>query len=128
MNYWMFVCNPKYYKLDERLADPTDLTLTWLVESRFHEEICPGDTAFIWETTFAVDVAFVLFFALKAWPKKWRGWLQNYAFHAKNIHVSNGVYVVRSKFPGASTCHMKNCERSKVYKVCPPFPGFKGDE
>jgi hypothetical protein len=48
MAFWIFKCNPKHYRLSERLADPNP-TISWRV-TKHHNEIMSGDTAFIWET------------------------------------------------------------------------------
>lgn len=42
----MFRCNPEKYRLDDRLKDSNRLT-TWRVNKHCNE-ICTGDTAFIW--------------------------------------------------------------------------------
>jgi hypothetical protein len=48
MSYWIFKCDPKRYRLSDRVADPMNET-TWLV-TRYKNEITPGDTAFLMET------------------------------------------------------------------------------
>lgn len=48
MSYWIFKCDPKRYRLADRVADPMEET-TWLV-TRYKNEIAPGDTAFLMET------------------------------------------------------------------------------
>lgn len=48
MSYWIFKCNPAYYRLADRLNDPTT-DITWLV-SRYKSDIAPGDIAFLMET------------------------------------------------------------------------------
>jgi len=46
MNYWLFQCNPKLYRIEDRLNDPNP-KITWKV-SRYQNEIKCGDIAFIW--------------------------------------------------------------------------------
>lgn len=46
VKYWIFKCNPEYYRLDERLNDP-EPNSTWRV-TRYKDEIKEGDIAFIW--------------------------------------------------------------------------------
>ncbi|QDT15067.1 EVE domain-containing protein [Alienimonas californiensis] len=48
MAYWIFKCNPKWYRLEERLRDPRE-TITWKV-SRTPEAVAPGDVVFLWQT------------------------------------------------------------------------------
>ena len=48
MKYWSFQCNPKLYRIDDRLNDPNPM-ITWKV-TRYKDEIKDGDTAFIWKT------------------------------------------------------------------------------
>ena len=48
MAFWIFKCNPEKYRLSERLADATP-AISWRV-TKYHDEIGPGDTVFIWET------------------------------------------------------------------------------
>jgi hypothetical protein len=49
MSYWIFKCDPKKYRLGERLAELPNPATTWLV-TRYKKEIAPGDTAFLMET------------------------------------------------------------------------------
>jgi hypothetical protein len=49
MAYWIFKYNPAFYRLDDRLADPNP-DITWTV-SRYRDEIAPGDTIFVWQTS-----------------------------------------------------------------------------
>lgn len=46
MNYWIFKCNPKKYRLDARLSNP-EPRISWQV-TRYKKDIMPGDKAFIW--------------------------------------------------------------------------------
>ncbi len=46
VNYWIFKCNPEYYRLDDRLDDP-EPNSTWRV-TRYKDEIKEGNIAFIW--------------------------------------------------------------------------------
>lgn len=48
MNYWIFKCNPKYYRLDDRLNDSEEKT-TWRIKQH-KGKVKQGDIAFIWET------------------------------------------------------------------------------
>lgn len=48
MNYWLFKCNPKRFRIQDRLRDSESIT-TWLV-TRYKRDIEPGDIAFIWAT------------------------------------------------------------------------------
>jgi hypothetical protein len=48
MSFWIFKCDPKKYRLAERLLNATT-DATWLV-TRYKKEIAPGDTAFLMET------------------------------------------------------------------------------
>ncbi len=48
MKYWIFKCNPDYYRLTERLSDPRN-EVTWLV-TRYKKEIGEGDIVFLMET------------------------------------------------------------------------------
>ena len=48
MKYWILKCNPDYYRLDERLADP-EPRITWSI-SRYRDDVHAYDMAFIWET------------------------------------------------------------------------------
>jgi hypothetical protein len=48
MRFWIFKCNPDFYRLNDRLADQ-EPRITWLV-SGYKVEISAGDIAFIWET------------------------------------------------------------------------------
>lgn len=48
MSYWIFKCDPKRYRLNERMADPNS-TITWLV-TRYKKAISVGDTVFLMET------------------------------------------------------------------------------
>ena len=48
MNYWIFKCNPKEYRLDARLAD-SHPTISWRI-TRYRDEIDAGDIAFNWQT------------------------------------------------------------------------------
>ena len=48
MRYWIFKCNPKKYRINDRLCDP-ERRITWQV-TRYKSEIGPGDIAFIWRT------------------------------------------------------------------------------
>ena len=48
MKYWLFCCDPKRYRLDERLRDP-DPRMTWRV-TRYHDDIAAGDLVFVWLT------------------------------------------------------------------------------
>jgi len=48
MAYWIFKCNPTFYRLEDRLVDPCP-KITWLA-SRYRDEIGPGDTVFVWIT------------------------------------------------------------------------------
>jgi len=48
MNYWIFKCNPKKYRLEDRLND-SERIITWRV-TRYKSEIGPNDIAFIWKT------------------------------------------------------------------------------
>jgi len=48
VEFWIFKCNPDYYRLADRMQDPrTDIT--WLVQQH-RSEIAAGHTAFIWRT------------------------------------------------------------------------------
>jgi len=44
MNYWIFKCNPDWYKLSERLADKNPKT-SWRV-TKYENDIAPGDIVF----------------------------------------------------------------------------------
>jgi hypothetical protein len=48
MNYWIFECDPKKYRLEDRLEDP-DPQLHLGTQHR--EEVCAGDVAFIWKNS-----------------------------------------------------------------------------
>lgn len=48
MNYWIFKCNPDFYRLDARLTDPEPRT-TWII-NRYRERVQADDIAFIWQT------------------------------------------------------------------------------
>ena len=48
MGFWIFKCDPRRYRLSDRVADPNP-TITWLV-TRYKKEIVPGDTIFLMET------------------------------------------------------------------------------
>src|SRR5438128_1247081 len=48
MAYWIFKCDPKLYRLSDRLSDSNN-TITWLV-TRYKKDISPGDTVFLMET------------------------------------------------------------------------------
>jgi hypothetical protein len=48
MRYWIFKCNPKSYRIDDRLRNP-DPEIDWRV-TRYWDEAMPGDTAFVWRT------------------------------------------------------------------------------
>jgi hypothetical protein len=48
MAFWIFKCDPKRYRLADRVTDPMTET-TWLV-TRYKREIAPGDTVFLMET------------------------------------------------------------------------------
>ena len=48
MTDWLFQCNPNYYRLRDRLADPNP-ALTWRVQ-RYAKEIAEGDTVFVWSS------------------------------------------------------------------------------
>ncbi len=49
MSYWIFKCDPKKYRLGDRLDELEDEKTTWLV-TRYKNDIAPGDTAFLMET------------------------------------------------------------------------------
>ena len=48
MSFWIFKCDPKRYRLNDRMADPNP-ALSWLV-TRYKKVIVPGDTALLMET------------------------------------------------------------------------------
>jgi hypothetical protein len=48
MASWIFKCDPKLYRLSDRLSDPND-SISWLV-TRYKKDIMPGDTVFLMET------------------------------------------------------------------------------
>ena len=48
MNYWVFKCDRKKYRLDDSLNDPAQ-PITWRVTD-YRDEIKPGDVAFISQT------------------------------------------------------------------------------
>src|SRR5205814_10709826 len=48
MRYWIFKCNPKKYRIDDRLKDP-EKRITWKV-TRYKDQIQKGDVAFIWRS------------------------------------------------------------------------------
>lgn len=48
MSYWIFKCDPKRYRLSDRMSDSL-AEASWLV-TRYKNEIAPGDTAFLMET------------------------------------------------------------------------------
>src|SRR5262245_54481687 len=45
MAFWIFKCDPKRYRLSDRLMDPNP-EITWMV-TRYKKEIAPGDTVFL---------------------------------------------------------------------------------
>jgi len=47
MAFWIFKCDPKRYRLSERIADPNP-GISWLV-TRYKNLIAPGDTVFLME-------------------------------------------------------------------------------
>ena len=47
MAYWIFKCDPKRYRLSDRLSDPSP-QISWLV-TRYRREIAPGDIVFLLE-------------------------------------------------------------------------------
>jgi hypothetical protein len=47
MAFWIFKCDPKRYRLSDRLMDPNP-QITWMV-TRYKKEIDPGDTVFLLE-------------------------------------------------------------------------------
>ena len=49
MNYWIFKCNRKFYRLDARLNAPEQNT-TWRVK-QYKKDVHLGDIAFIWQTS-----------------------------------------------------------------------------
>jgi len=49
MNYWIFQCNTKQYRLDERLADSNNDAIAWLVKQH-KKEVHKGDIAFLWRS------------------------------------------------------------------------------
>jgi predicted RNA-binding protein with PUA-like domain len=49
MSYWIFKCDPKKYRLSDRLQQQTEPTITWLV-TRYKKEIAAGDTVFLMES------------------------------------------------------------------------------
>ncbi len=48
MATWIFKCDPKLYRLSDRLADPNN-PISWLV-TKYKNDIQPGDTVFLMET------------------------------------------------------------------------------
>jgi predicted RNA-binding protein with PUA-like domain len=46
MRHWIFKCNPKFYRLKDRLDDPEDI-IDWRVP-QFTNQVKPGDFAFLW--------------------------------------------------------------------------------
>jgi len=48
MSYWIFKCDPRNYRLADRICDPNP-TITWWV-TKYKKEIGPGDTVFLMET------------------------------------------------------------------------------
>ena len=48
MATWIFKCDPKLYRLSDRLADPNN-AISWLV-TKYKNDIQPGDTVFLMET------------------------------------------------------------------------------
>jgi uncharacterized protein (DUF433 family)/predicted RNA-binding protein with PUA-like domain len=47
MRFWIFKCNPKTYRLKDRLADPKP-SIDWRVP-QYSGDIGPGDIAFLWQ-------------------------------------------------------------------------------
>ena len=45
MATWIIKCDPKVYRLSDRLSDPNN-TITWLV-TRYKNDIQPGDIVFL---------------------------------------------------------------------------------
>ena len=48
MAFWIFKCDPKLYRLSERLSYPSN-TISWRV-TRYKNDIMPGDTVFLMDT------------------------------------------------------------------------------
>ncbi len=48
MSFWIFKCDPKRYRLSDRMADPNP-TISWLV-TRYKKQITAGDIVFLMET------------------------------------------------------------------------------
>ena len=77
MRYWIFKCNPKSYRIDDRLRDP-DPEIDWRV-TRYWDEVAPGDIAFVWRTGEQRGICAVLCIKSKAEigqaPKRDKYWV-----------------------------------------------------
>jgi predicted RNA-binding protein with PUA-like domain len=53
MAYWLFQGNPKYYRLDEAIADFSEMYWTM---GRYGKEVAPGDGVLIWRAGAAAGI------------------------------------------------------------------------